>query len=86
MAYKIKDYDMIEVLEALDDASLQIVASGTYTDGEGESYSLTVFDNDYFHQNILVNHRSRKVSLWTDDAASGFYALFSSWWDSRKDL
>ena len=87
MSYKIKDFSMLEILEALDAAQISVNAGGVYTDAAGEAHNLTVFDNNYFHHNILVNYRSRKCSLWTpDNPEVAFISLFNSWWNSRKDL
>lgn len=86
MSYKVKDYSLLHILEALDESGLDIKADGTYTDAEGNTHALTIFDKNYFYQNILVNHRSRKCTLWGDDEAAAFYSLFLSWWGSRKDL
>ena len=87
MSYKVKDFSMLEILEALDAAGISVNANGVYTDASGESHNLTVFDNNYFHHNILTNYRSRKCSLWTpDNPEVAFISLFTSWWNSRKDL
>lgn len=86
MSYDIKDYTLLEVLDALDDSLYTIAAEGTYIDADGASHSLTVFDNTFFKHNVLTKFRSRKVTLWSDEIAATFSALFRSWWDSRKDL
>lgn len=86
MSYNIKDYSLLEVLYALDDSLYTIAAEGTYIDADGASHSLTVFDNTFFKHNVLTKFRSRKVTLWSDEIAATFSALFRSWWDSRKDL
>lgn len=87
MSYKIKDFTMLEILDALDAAQIAVKADGVYTDAAGVDHSLTVFDNNYFHHNILTKFRSRKCSLWTpDNPENGFISLFTSWWNSRKDL
>ena len=83
--FDIKDYSLLEVLEALVDNDIPIVASGSYTDKAGVSHSLTVFDNYYFKRNCLVSFRSWRVTLW-DKPEIAFPDLFSSWWNSRKDL
>lgn len=79
------DYSILNILEALADASIQIKADGIYTDQEGHSHNLTVFNNDYFRHNCLISFRSWKCTLW-DDPDVAFPALFASWWNSRKDL
>lgn len=87
MSYEIKDFSMLEILDALDAAQIAVIADGVYTDAAGVNHSLTVFDNNYFHHNILTNYRSRKCSLWTpDNPEIAFISLFTSWWNSRKDL
>ena len=87
MSYKVKDFSMLEILDALDAAQISVNADGVYIDAAGESHNLTVFDNNYFHHNILVNYRSRKCSLWTpDNPEVAFISLFNSWWNSRKEL
>ena len=83
--FELKDYSMLEVLEDLADNSVQIVADGTFVDESGVSHNLTVFDNNYFKRNTLVNYRSRLVTLW-DEPHTAFKDLFDSWWNSRKDL
>lgn len=85
MATTMHDYSILNILEALADASIQIKADGVYTDQDGDSHNLTVFSNDYFRHNCLVSFRSWKVTLW-DDPEVAFPALFNSWWTSRKDL
>ena len=85
MATTMHDYSILNILEALADASIQIKANGTYVDKEGHSHNLTVFDNDYFRHNCLVSFRSWKITLW-DEPETAFPALFTSWWASRKDL
>lgn len=85
MAIEIKDYSMLEVLEALDENDIKIKADGTYVDGNNVSHSLTVFDWNYFKRNILVNYRNRLITLW-DKAETAFPELFTSWWGSRKEL
>lgn len=85
--YEMKDFSLLEILEALDAAEISVKADGSYVDAQGVSHPLTVFDNNYFHHNILVNYRNRKCTLWTpEDPATGFISLFTSWWASRKDL
>lgn len=85
MAITMTDYSILNVLEALDEASEQINAVGIYTDQEGVSHNLTIFNNDYFRHNCLVSFRSWRVTLW-DVPENAFLALFNSWWNSRKDL
>lgn len=85
MATTMTDYSILNILEALSEASIQIKADGVYVDQEGHSHTLTVFNNDYFRHNCLVSFRSWKCTLW-DDPEDAFPALFSSWWNSRKDL
>ena len=85
MATTMHDYSILNILEALAEASIQIKADGVYTDKEGHSHNLTVFSNDYFRHNCLVSFRSWKCTLW-DDPEDAFPALFNSWWSSRKDL
>ena len=85
MATTMHDYSILNILEALADASIQIKADGVYVDREGQSHNLTVFSNDYFRHNCLVSFRSWKITLW-DDPEDAFPALFNSWWASRKDL
>lgn len=85
MSTTIKDYSMLEVLEDLADNSVQIVANGTFVDENNVSHNLTVFDNNYFKRNVLVNYRSRLISLW-DEPHTAFKDLFDSWWGSRSDL
>lgn len=85
MAIDLKDYSLLEVLEALEDDETSIIASGVYVDSEGSTHNLTIFDNNYFKTNVLVNYRSRKITLW-DDPSSSFYQLFTTWWSNRKDL
>ena len=85
MATTLNDYSMLKVLEDLSDAHIQIKADGTYTDKDGNAHSLTVFDNDYFRYNVLSWYRSWKITLW-DEISVAFPALFTSWWNSRKDL
>lgn len=84
-AIELKDYSMLKVLEDLDDNSVTVKADGTYIDASGVSHSLTVFDWNYFKRNVLVNYRGRKITLW-DEPHSAFPDLFTSWWNSRKDL
>jgi len=84
-ATELKDYSMLEVLEELAENSVTVKADGTYTDAQGTSHSLTVFDWNYFKRNVLVNYRGRKITLW-DEPHSAFPDLFASWWNSRKDL
>lgn len=79
------DYTMLHVLEDLSDHSVTVKADGTYTDAKGISHSLTVFDWNYFKRHVLVSFRSRLITLW-DEAYIAFPDLFSSWWNSRKDL
>lgn len=85
MAATIKDYSILNVIEALEEAQIQIKANGTFVDKEGTSHNLTVFDNTYFTHNCLVSFRSWKITLW-DEPETAFPALFASWWGSRKDL
>ena len=85
MATTMTDYSILNILEALAEASIQIKADGVYTDQDGHSHNLTVFNNDYFRHNCLVSFRSWKCTLW-DDPEDAFPALFTSWWNSRKDL
>lgn len=85
MATTMHDYSILNILGALADASIQIKADGVYTDQDGNSHNLTVFNNDYFRHNCLVSFRSWKCTLW-DDPEDAFPALFTSWWNSRKDL
>lgn len=85
MATTMHDYSILNILEALSEASIQIKADGVYVDQEGQSHNLTVFSNDYFRHNCLVSFRSWKITLW-DDPEDAFPALFASWWASRKDL
>lgn len=86
MSYKINTYSMLEILDAIDAAPYQITADGVYVDAQGATHNLTVFDNNYFHINILDKFLTRKCTLWTEDVAVGFYSLFQAWWNSRKDL
>jgi hypothetical protein len=69
----------------MEEDQITITASGTYVDKEDTPHSLTVFDNTYFKNNVLINYRSRKITLW-DEPATCFSQLFTSWWNSRKDL
>ena len=85
MATTLNDYSILAVLEALDENEIQIKADGTFTDKDGHSHNLTVFDNTYFKHNCLISFRSWMITLW-DDPEVAFPALFSSWWNSRKDL
>lgn len=85
MAIELNDYSMLQVLEDLADNSVTVKADGTYTDAAGTSHSLTVFDWNYFKRNVLVNYRGRFITLW-DEPHIAFPDLFSSWWNSRKDL
>ena len=85
MATTMHDYSILNILEALAYASIQIKADGVYVDKDGNSHNLTVFSNDYFRHNCLVSFRSWKCTLW-DDPEDAFPALFNSWWASRKDL
>lgn len=85
MATTIKVYSIWKVLEDLEDAQIQIKADGTFVDKDGNSHNLTVFDNTYFKHNCLVSFWSWKITLW-DTVATAFPALFTSWWNSRKDL
>lgn len=85
MATTLTDYSMLNVLEDLSDAHIQIKADGTYVDKEGTSHSLTVFDNDYFKRNVLMWYRNWAITLW-DTPENAFPDLFTSWWNSRKDL
>lgn len=85
MATTLNDYSILEVLEALDENEVQIKADGTFVDKDGTSHSLTVFDNTYFKHNCLISFRSWNVTLW-DEPETAFPALFTSWWNSRKDL
>lgn len=85
MATTMHDYSILNILEALADATIQIKADGVYTDKDGNSHNLTVFSNDYFRLNCLVSFRSWKVTLWAEPETA-FPALFNSWWTSRKDL
>lgn len=84
-AIELNDYSMLQVLEDLTDNSVTVKADGTYTDAAGTSHSLTVFDWNYFKRNVLVNYRGRFITLW-DEPHTAFPDLFSSWWNSRKDL
>lgn len=81
----IKDYSMLEILEDLADHSITVKADGVYTDADGHNHNLTIFDYNYFKRHVLVSFRSRKCTLW-DEAYLAFPDLFSSWWNSRKDL
>lgn len=85
MATTLKDYSILNVLEALDDNHVQIKADGVFVDKAGDSHNLTVFDNTYFKHNCLISFRSWKITLW-DEPETAFPALFASWWGSRKDL
>lgn len=85
MATTLTDYSMLNVLEDLADAQIQIKADGTYIDKDGASHNLTVFDNDYFKRNVLMWYRNWAITLW-DTPENAFPALFTSWWNSRKDL
>lgn len=82
---ELKDYSILQVLEALEENTVSIVANGTFVDKAGVSHSLTVFDNTYFKHNCLLSFRSWKITLW-DEPETAFPALFTSWWNSRKDL
>ena len=86
MSYKINTYSMLEILDAIDAVPYQITADGVYVDAQGATHNLTVFDNNYFHINILNKFLTRKCTLWTENVAVGFYSLFQVWWNSRKDL
>lgn len=81
----IKDYSILQILEALSDNLVSINASGIFVDKEGHSISLTIFDNTYFKHNCLISFRSWRCTLW-DEPEIAFPALFNSWWNSRKDL
>lgn len=81
----IKDYSILEILEALSDNLVSINASGIFVDKDGNSFSLTIFDNNYFKHNCLVSFRSWRCTLW-DEPEVSFPALFNSWWNARKDL
>ena len=83
--FELKDYSMLQVLEDLTDNSITVKADGTYIDASGTSHSLTIFDWNYFKRNVLLNYRSRIITLW-GEPHSAFPDLFSSWWNSRKDL
>ena len=85
MATTLTDYSMLNVLEDLSDAQIQIKADGTYIDKDGASHNLTVFDNDYFKRNVLMWYRNWAITLW-DTPENAFPDLFTSWWNSRKDL
>lgn len=82
---EIKDYTLLDVLEDLSEHSVTVKADGVYIDSQGASHSLTIFDYNYFKRHVLVSFRSRLITLW-DEAYIAFPELFSSWWDSRKDL
>lgn len=85
MATTLTDYSMLNVLEKLSDSQIQIKADGTYIDKDGASHNLTVFDNDYFKRNVLMWYRNWAITLW-DTPENAFPDLFTSWWNSRKDL
>ena len=59
---------------------------GTYTDAEGVTINVTVFDTAYFITNVMQLCRSRRIFVEKDTPTTYFINLFSSWMNSRKDL
>lgn len=56
---------------------------GTFYDYDGESVDITIFDSDYFVENVIALYRNRLIMLPEDTPVESFIALFDAWADSR---
>lgn len=60
--------------------------TGTYVDKSGVSHSVTVFDTQYFYDQIRANHECRYMLVPEDEEDTWLAEIFASWKASRSDL
>ena len=80
---KLKEKKIVEALPASPGASFDF--KGVYTDQEGESTNVTVFDTEYFITNVIQLYRNRKVMI-DEDQQNYLASLFRIWKSSREQL
>lgn len=87
MNLKLKEYSLLEILPEGPDYST-FAFSGFYTDLEGETHSVEVFNGAYFVEHAAFLYGSRKIMLPDNalSAAAMFAELFTQWKNSRKNL
>lgn len=59
---------------------------GTYTDPDGVTHNLTIFDTSYFLMHLYQLQTSRKLLVEEDNEANHLVSLFTIWKNSRSDL
>lgn len=80
---------MIEkpIIECLPETlTTQFDFKGTYTDIEGTTHNLTIFETSYFVMHLYQLFASRKILVEEDNESTHLVNLFNMWKNSRKDL
>lgn len=83
---KFKEYKVYEVIPEVHAHLFDF--AGIYMDTEGHEHNVTVFDTNYFINNIFQLFYNRCINLPEniEVAENVFYTLFGEWVDSRKAL
>lgn len=80
---KIAEKRLIETIPASPGTSFDF--KGTYTDINGTTHNVTVFDTSYFTTNVFQLYRNRRITI-DEDAQDYLATLFSVWKSSRENL
>lgn len=60
--------------------------AGTFTDADGVSHSVSVFDTQYFYDQIRANHECRYMLVPDGEEDTWLEEIFDSWMLSRSEL
>lgn len=87
MVKRFKEYTLLDILPE-GPYTNEFDFKGTYTDADGVSHNVTVFDTEYFIHNVttLFSGRLIRLSELKSSALTDFYTLFSEWASSRANL
>ena len=58
--------------------------SGTYTDPDGDSHSLTIFSTSYFAMHVYILYSDRKCRVTKENSETFFQTIFNAWKTSRS--
>lgn len=83
---KIKTMTLSDVLEEFTTITTQFDFKGTYTDTEGTTHQVTVFDTNYFLMEVLHNFTDRKIRIDSEHVDTDFLHIFQYWKASRENL